>query len=150
MSVHCYILIGKFCFQYKALWMALTGFVLCLSDAMRASHAIGARLLLLPGDRAVSWPCRWHRAPDDDRLLYGVESVISVLTMHNGGFTVSLVLSVLKRRKWNYTWLKSLSRKGKFFNAERMASLASLKTSSVSKSVFSPYFLPISTSNDVL
>lgn len=52
------------------------------------SRAIGARFPRVPGDRAVSWPSRWHRAPDDDRPLYGVESVIAVLTMHNVGFTV--------------------------------------------------------------
>lgn len=94
----------------------LTEFALCFSP-------VGAQSLPAPGDRAVSWPCRWHTAPDDDSLLHGVESVIAVLTMHNAGFTVGT-----KQGKWNYTSLKSLSRKGKFFNAGRMALLASLKT----------------------
>lgn len=38
------------------------------------------------------------------------------------------LLLVLKQRKWNYASLKSLSRRGNFFHAGRMASLVSLKT----------------------
>lgn len=86
MSTHGYILIGKISFPYKAPGVAAQG-LFSVSLPPRERCAVGARCRL-PGDRAVSWPCRWHGAPDDDSLLYGVESVIAALTTRNVGFTV--------------------------------------------------------------
>lgn len=77
----------------------------------------------IPGDCAVSWPSRWHRSQDDDLLVYEVESVITVLTMHNVGFTVG----TKELEKLNNTSLKPLWGKDKCFNPWRMVLLLSLK-----------------------
>lgn len=107
-----------------------------------ASRAVGAGFLLAPGDRAVSWPCRWHRAPDDDRLPYEVESVIAVLTMHNVGFNVGT-----KAREVELYFSKIFPKEKQGFNAGRTASLPSLQTFKRFQKCILFLFLSISTSN---
>lgn len=79
MRIHSYTLIDRNSFPHQH-WE--------WPDKVCSWLTFRARLLLLPGDPAVSWPCRWHRAPDDHSLLYEPQSVIAVLTMQRVGFAV--------------------------------------------------------------